>query len=278
VSRESVRIALTYAALYGLEVCAADIRNAYLQAPSSNKDYIICGPEFGIEHEGKVALIHRALYGGKSAGRDFRNLLRSCMHFLNFKSCPADPDVWMRPAIKSDGTKVWDFVLIYTDDTLVISENAESILRNEMGKHFELKQESIGPPKIYLGGHLQKIQLENGVNAWAFSSSQNVQAAVKNVEDWLAKEENKKRWKLPRKAETPLCTSYRPELDVTPELSTQEAPYYQSLNGILRWIVELGRVDICLEVSMMSSHLALPREGHLEKVLHIFAHLKYDVS
>jgi hypothetical protein len=52
------------------EVCAADIRNAYLQAPSSNKDYIICGPELRIEREGKVALIHRALYGGKSAGRD----------------------------------------------------------------------------------------------------------------------------------------------------------------------------------------------------------------
>jgi hypothetical protein len=116
------------------------------------------------------------------------------------------------PAIKSDGTKVWDFVLIYTDDTLVISENADSILRNEMGKYFELKQESIGPPNIYLGGHLRKVQLENGVDAWAFSSSQYVQAAVKNVEEWLAKEENKKRWKLPRKAETPLCTSYRPEL------------------------------------------------------------------
>jgi hypothetical protein len=49
------------------EVCAADIHNAYLQAPSSNKDYIICGPEFGIEHESKVTLVHRALYGGKSA-------------------------------------------------------------------------------------------------------------------------------------------------------------------------------------------------------------------
>ena len=43
VSRESVRIALTYAALNGLEVCAADIQNAYLQAPSSQKDYITCG-------------------------------------------------------------------------------------------------------------------------------------------------------------------------------------------------------------------------------------------
>ena len=196
------------------------------------------------------------------------------MHFLGFSSCPADPDVWMRPAIKSDGTKVYDYVLIYTDDTLVISENAESILRNEMGKYFELKQESIGPPKLYLGGHLRLVQLDNGVQAWAFSSSQYVQAAVKNVEEWVAKEENKKRWKLPKKADTPLVTSYRPEMDVSPALSTQEASYYQSLVGILRWIVELGRVDICLEVSMMSSHLALPREGHLEALLHIFSYLK----
>jgi hypothetical protein len=95
------------------EVCAADIRNVYLQAPSSNKDHIICGPEFGVEHEGKVALIHRALYGGKNAGRDFRNHLRSCVHFL----CPADPDVWMRPANKSDGTKVATSSL-YTPMTL----------------------------------------------------------------------------------------------------------------------------------------------------------------
>jgi hypothetical protein len=48
----------------------------------------------------------------------------------------------------------------------------------------------------------------------------------------------------------------------------------ESLIGILRWIVELGRVDICLEVSMMSSHLVLPREGYLEQGFHIFAHLK----
>ena len=77
VSRESVRIALTYAALNELDVFAADIRNAYLQALSSQKDYIICGPEFGVENMGRTALIHRALYGGKAAGRDFRNHLLS---------------------------------------------------------------------------------------------------------------------------------------------------------------------------------------------------------
>ena len=33
-------------------------------------------------------------------------------------------------------------------------------------------------------------------------------------------------------------------------------------------------MDICLEVSMLSSHLALPRVGHLQQVIRIFAYLK----
>ena len=44
--------------------------------------------------------------------------------------------------------------------------------------------------------------------------------------------------------------------------------------GILWWMVELVRIDICCEVSMMSSQLALPREGHLVQVFHKFAYLK----
>jgi hypothetical protein len=81
---------------------AADIRNAYLQAPSSQKHYIICRPEFGLENQGKKALITRALYGRKSAGKDFRNHLRACMRYLNFESCLADPDVkdiWPKPTM-----------------------------------------------------------------------------------------------------------------------------------------------------------------------------------
>ena len=255
VSRESVRIAFTYAALNGVDVFAADIRNAYLQAPSSQRDYVICGIEFGLENVGKVALIHRALYGGKSAGKDFRNHLRSCMRHLDFVSCPADPDVWMRPAKKADGSSYYEYILLYTDDALVVSQNAENVLRNDLGKYFELKEESIGPPKLYLGGHVRKVVLGNGVEAWAFSSSQYAQAAVKNVETYLTKHD---RWKMPVKADT------------KSGLTSTDASYYMSLIGILRWIVELGRVDICLEVSIMSSMLAMPREGHLEQVLHIF--------
>ena len=38
----------------------------------------------------------------KSAGKDFQNHLRSCMHHLNVESYPAGPDVWMRPAMKAE--------------------------------------------------------------------------------------------------------------------------------------------------------------------------------
>ena len=73
VSRESVIIALTYADINKLDVIAGNIHNAYLQAQSSQKYVIVCGKEFGIENVGKKSLIRRALYGGKAAGRDFRN-------------------------------------------------------------------------------------------------------------------------------------------------------------------------------------------------------------
>ncbi len=71
VSHDSIHIALVHVALLGLPVLGADIQNAYLQALSSEKHFINCGPEFGIENEGRVALIHCALYGGKVAGSNF---------------------------------------------------------------------------------------------------------------------------------------------------------------------------------------------------------------
>ncbi len=37
---------------------------------------------------------------------------------------------------------------------------------------------------------------------------------------------------------------------------------------------KLGRIDICTEVSMLSSYSAMSREGHLEAALHVFSYLK----
>ena len=136
---KSVSIALTYEALNGIEVCTSDIKNAYLHPTSCSKEYIVCGPEFGIENVGKYALVCQAVYGGKSAGKDFRNYLHFCMRNLDFASCPANSDVWMRPAKHSNGTYYYEFALLFNDGALVMSENSEQLLRKDLGQYFELK-------------------------------------------------------------------------------------------------------------------------------------------
>ena len=49
VSRESVRIAFTYAALNDVDVWACDIQTAYLHNHITEKCYVVCGKEFGFK-------------------------------------------------------------------------------------------------------------------------------------------------------------------------------------------------------------------------------------
>jgi hypothetical protein len=103
VSRKSIWIALTYAALLGLHAIGGNIKNAYLQTSSLEKHFIVCDPEFSVENVGRVALICQALYGGKVAGRDFWHHLQECMAHLGFTSSCADPNVWFRLSKRSTG-------------------------------------------------------------------------------------------------------------------------------------------------------------------------------
>ena len=40
----------------------------------------------------------------------------------------------------------------------------------------------------------------------------------------------------------------------------------------LHWIVQLGRIDIATQVSLLSSDVTLPRKGHLQTVFHIYVY------
>jgi len=165
------------------------------------------------------------------------------MRTLGYESCPADQDVWVRETKSLDGFTCWKYLLLYADDTLSIGPNSMENLM-ELNKYFKLKKPSIGLPKLCLGGKISKVIMDDGVWAYAFSSSQYVQEAVANVEKYL----KERGAVLKRNATLSLSAEYRPELDQSPELLPKDAAYYQSLIGILRWTVELGRVDICCEL------------------------------
>ena len=271
VSRESVRIALTLAALNDLEVKTADIENAYLTAPVGEKIWCRLGPEFGGD-AGKKALIVRALYGLKSAGASFRNHLADCMRHLGWTSCIADPDVWLKPETRPiDGHKYYAYCLLYVDDILVVHHDAITSL-NEIDHFFKTKEGSIRDPEFYLGAKLRQFTLPNGVHCWTMSSSKYIQAAVANVQAYHQLHFPSRQWN--QRSSGPFPINYAPELDTTPELNSEHATFYQSQIGVLRWCVELGRVDIITEVSELASYLAMPRDGHLEAVFHLFNYLE----
>ena len=104
------------------------------------------------------------------------------------------------------------------------------------------------------------------------SGGEYIKSAVKNLEDVSASREHR----LPSKFNTPLPSNYRPDLDTSSELKADGVTEYQELVGGIRWDVELGRVDINLDVSLMPSYLASPRIYHLQQVYDIFGCLKLN--
>ena len=90
---DSVRIALTLAALNDLEEMLCDIQNAYLMADCREKIWMYTGPEFGLE-QGSIMFMKKVLYGLKSSGTDFRAHLAETLHDIGFRPTRANPDVW----------------------------------------------------------------------------------------------------------------------------------------------------------------------------------------
>jgi len=268
VARDSVRIAFLVAALNNLDIFACDIQNAYLTAPCREKVCTVAGLEFGSK-EGRVMIIRRALYGLKSSGASFRAFLAEYFHEIGYRPTLADPDVWLRPAVKPNGEEYYEMILAYVDDVLVMSHDPGKTME-QIKLKFQLKGDKYGTPKDYLGATLGKLTTANGTECWTQSSDKYVEASIKELETNL----KRRGVCLPNKCLSPLSPGYRPDTDVTAELKADGVQFYQELIGVLRWACELGRLDILLETSLMSAYLAMPREGQLEQVLHMFGYLK----
>ena len=274
VSRESIRIAFLIAAFNELDILAADIGNAYLNAPCREQVYFIAGAEFGMENKGKKVVIVRALYGLKSSGAAwhayFAESLGNKEQGLGFVPCHrADPDVWMKPEISSTGKHYYSYILVYVDDILIIHQEPEKYM-SILNEEYRLKEGSVEKPKNYLGACIRPWEFEDGTKCWAIGANRYIKVATDKIESDL---ENIGR-RLAKNPATPFSSGYRVELDVSPELPAKEINKFQELLGILRWIVELGRVDVLFEVTALSRFMVNPREGHLDQAYRIFAYLK----
>ena len=111
VTRESVRIDFLLAGVNELDVQAANISNAYLNAPCRELIWIVTGPEFGSD-EGCVMKVVMAWYSLNSSGESWNKMLSQTMMDMKYNRCKADYDVWYRSAVKSNGFECYEYVLI----------------------------------------------------------------------------------------------------------------------------------------------------------------------
>ena len=116
VSTRSLRLSIFLAKQNNMKVWGADIGNAYLEATTKEKLFIVASLEFE-ELQGHVLVIHKALHGLKGSGLRWSQRIHDIMLELNYRPCKGDPCIWLR-----EMKDKYEYIAIYVDDLLIASE------------------------------------------------------------------------------------------------------------------------------------------------------------
>ena len=129
-----------------LELWGANVGNAYLQALTREKLYIVGGPEFE-ELQGHVLVMYKALYGTRSGGACWHDKFFDILHDMGFKPSKADPDIWMR---SSKDASHYEYIAVYVDDLAIYMKDPKSFC-DTLKEKYKLKLKGVGPINYHLG-------------------------------------------------------------------------------------------------------------------------------
>ena len=255
VSLRSLRICLVAAELNGLKTMVGDISSAYLEAYTKERVCFTAGPEFGIL-EGHTFVIEKALYGLRTSGASWHQRFSDTLRDLKFKPCLADNDVWIKDCLTH-----YEYVCVYVDDIMHMSTNPQ-LLFDSLKEKYGYNLAGVGEPSYHLGGNFDRD--DDGTLAWGAQAY--IKKMLSNYSQLFGT--------LPKEYSSPMEEGDHPELDLTAELDQDGIRLYQSLIGALQWAVTLGRFDILVGVTTMSSFRVAPRQGHLERLQRMYGYLK----
>jgi Reverse transcriptase (RNA-dependent DNA polymerase) len=119
VSLRGIRLVVFLAKLNSLELWGADIGNAYPEAKTKEKVYIIGGPEFGLL-EGHTLLVDKALYGLRSSGVCWHQRFADVLRAMGFIPIKAKADIWMR-----ENNNLYEYIAVYVDDLLIAASKTK---------------------------------------------------------------------------------------------------------------------------------------------------------
>jgi len=256
VSLRGLRMCIFLAELNGMQAYATDIGNAYLEAKTREKVCIKAGSEFG-ELAGHLLVIHKALYGLRSSGKQFGELLAACLKELGFKPSKAESEIFYR-----EKNGIYEYVATYVDDLCLVMKDPEAFLKVLQSAPYNFKLKGSGPLEFHLGCGFGND--EDGT--LYLDPKRYIEKMVQAYEQLYGE-------KPSTKFHSPLEHNDHPELDTSEFLNDDGIQQYQSLIGSLQWAISISRWDIQTAVMSMSSFRAQPRKGHLERVKRIYGYL-----
>ena len=142
----NLRLAMFLAELNNLELWGADVGNAYVQALTREKLYIVGGPEFE-ELQGHVLVMYKALYGTRSGGACWHDKFFHILYHMGFKLSRADSDIWMKSS--KDGSH-YEYIAVYVDDLAICMKDPKSFC-DTLKEKYKLKLKGVGPINYHLG-------------------------------------------------------------------------------------------------------------------------------
>lgn len=261
VSIDTVRLVTLIGILNGLSCVATDISVAYLHGMTQEKVYAIAGPEFGPDIDGRTMIVEKALYGLRTSAARWHEVLSDSLRQMGWSPSYADPNVW----IKDLGTH-YEYICTWVDDLLIFSKKPMDIIQT-LEKRYTLK--GTGVPEYYLGGNIDEIEWKGAPNGktLAWSAKTYITSVTERIEKLYGVEL--------KNYQSPMESTYRPELDATELLTESERTQYQMLIGCGNWVITLGRYDVHYAVVTMARHSATPRKGHVGAMLRVFGYLKF---
>ncbi len=145
VSLRGFRLVAFLAELNNLEFWATDVSNAYLEAFTKEKLYVVAGPEMGNHRKDHLLMVKKALYGLRTSGARWHDRLSDCLRDMVFFPCKAEPDIWMR----KNGEK-YKYVAVYVDDlAMALVDPKEFVCNLETNYGFKFK--GTGPISFHIG-------------------------------------------------------------------------------------------------------------------------------
>ena len=236
VSLKGLRLIMFLAELNNLDIWATDVGNAYLEARTQEKVFIIAGPKFG-ELEGHLLVVFKALYGLRtSGGLRWHERFADTLRDMGFRTSKADSDIWMRK-----NKNVYEYIAVYVDDLCIVAIDPRAIVDLLVSK-YQYKLKGSGSIEFHLG--CDYFRDADGILCYA--PKRYVEKMISTYKEMFGVN--------PNEETSPLVKGNHPELDTSKELGAEGIKQYQSMIGAMQWAVSLGRLDITTAVMTMSGY------------------------